>query len=120
MSSRTSERFLLASAALALAGCVVAAATPLAAGASRAFVGSIVASGAVGAVFAGRNLQLYRERGRPSIPAASLTTVFGVWLVVAPLQYDPGAAATAGVQFGGMLVGAFGAYVLVAGLAGSE
>jgi hypothetical protein len=53
----------------------------------------------------------------PSIPAATLTTIFGVWFMVAPLLYDVGFLATAGTQFGGLLVAAFAMYMLVAALA---
>jgi hypothetical protein len=111
------SRFLTASAVVALVGCVVAAATPLVAGASRAFVGSIVSSGLLGLVFAGQNLRLHRARSSPSVPAATLTTIFGGWFMLAPLLYDVGFLATAGTQFGGLLVAAFGLYMLVAALA---
>lgn len=112
------SQFLTAAGVVALVGCVVSTATPLVAGASRAFVGSIVTSGLLGVVFAGQNLRLYRRQSAPSIPAATLTTVFGGWFMLAPLLYDVGFLATAGTQFGGLLVAAFGMYMLVAALAG--
>jgi hypothetical protein len=116
----TPSLFLRGSAAIALVGCLLAAATPLATGASTAFVGSIVTSGVLGVVFAGRNLQLLRDRGRVSLPAATLTLIFGGWFMVAPLLYDVGFLPTGGVQFAGTLIATFAAYVVVAGLAGGE
>jgi hypothetical protein len=119
--SRTqSPRFLVISAALGLVGCLAAAAVPLVAGASAAFTGSIVSSGLLGLVFAGRNLQLLRETGRVSLPAAVLTTIFGGWFMLAPLLYDVGFLSTAGVQSAGMLISTFVLYLVVAGLAGGE
>lgn len=118
MSSMQRSRFLSAAAVIALVGCLLATVTPLVAGASRAFVGSIVTSGLIGVVFAARNLQLYRQRGSPSIAAATLTTVFGGWFMLAPLLYDVGFLATAGTQLAGLLIAAFAAYMFVAGLAG--
>ena len=112
------SRFLRASAVLALLGCLLAAATPLVAGASRAFAGSIATTGVLGAVFAARNLQLYRRRGTPAVPPSVLTTAFGVWFTAAPLLYDVGFLATAGTQSAGLLVAAFGGYTLVAALTG--
>lgn len=112
--------FLSASAVVGLLGCVLATATPLAVGASAAFTGSIATSGVLGVVFAARNVQLLRGNGRVSLPAATLTLIFGVWFMLAPLLYDPGFLATAGVQLAGTLVATFGAYVVVAGLAGGE
>jgi hypothetical protein len=111
------SQFLTAAAVVALVGCVVSTATPVVAGASQAFVGSIVTSGLLGVVFAGQNLRLYRAELSPSIPAATLTTIFGVWFMIAPLLYDVGFLATAGTQFGGLLVAAFAMYMLVAALA---
>jgi hypothetical protein len=117
VSSTHSPAFLRASAVVALLGCVLVTVTPGVAGASRAFLGSIVTSGLLGLVFAGQNLRLYRRQSRPSIPAATLTTIFGGWFMLAPLLYDVGFLATAGTQFGGLLVSAFALYMLVAALA---
>ena len=120
MTDSEPSRFLSAAAAIALLGCVLAAATPPATGASTAFTGSIVTSGVLGIVFAARNLQLLRGRGRVSLPAATLTLIFGVWFMLAPLLYDVGFLATGGVQLAGTLIATFAAYVAVAGLAGGE
>lgn len=120
MSGSEPSAFLSASAVIGLLGCVLAAATPPATGASAAFTGSIVTSGVLGIVFATRNLQLLRGHGRVSLPAATLTLIFGGWFMLAPLLYDPGFLATAGVQLAGTLIATFGAYVVVAGLAGEE
>jgi hypothetical protein len=116
MSSAQSTPFLLASAVVALLGCVVATATPLVAGAGSAFTGSLVTSGLLGVVFAGQNLRLYRANAAPSVAAATLTTIFGGWFMLAPLLYDVGFVATAGTQLGGLLVSAFALYMLVSGL----
>ena len=63
------DRFLLAGGAVGVLGCLLVIATPLAAGASTAFTGSIVTSGLLGLAFAVRNLQLSgapgRSRSRP-------------------------------------------------------
>lgn len=120
MARNHTSQFLTAAAVVALVGCLVSTATPLVAGASRAFVGSIVSSGVLGLVFAGQNLRLYRAQSSPSVPAATLTTVFGGWFMLAPLLYDVGFLATAGTQFGGLLVAAFGMYMLVAAIAGPK
>jgi hypothetical protein len=112
--------FLTASAVVGLVGCILATVTPLATGASTAFTGSIATSGVLGVVFAARSLQLLRGHGRVSLPAATLTLIFGGWFMSAPLLYDPGFLATAGVQLAGTLVATFGAYVVVTGLVGEE
>jgi hypothetical protein len=112
------SRFLSAAAVVGVLGCVAAAATPLAAGASAAFSGSVVTSGVLGVVFAARNIQLLRARGRVSLPPAVLTTLFGGWFMLAPLLYDVGFLSTAGTQLSGLLVATFGAYTVVTGLAG--
>ena len=114
VSSDRSTPFLTASAVVALLGCLLVTATPVVAGASRAFTGSLVTSGLLGVVFAGQNRRLYRRRSTPSMPAATLTTIFGGWFMLAPLIYDVGFVATAGTQLGGLLVSAFALYMLVA------
>lgn len=114
--SEPDESFLTASAGVVVAGTVLATATPLVAGAPSAFLGSIVSSGLLGAVFAVRNFQLFRATAGVGVPAATLSTVFGVWFMTAPLLYDVGALATAGTQFAGLLVAAFATYMLVHGL----
>lgn len=116
MTQTPPSRFLSAAAVICLLGCLVAAASPLIAGASTAFTGSITTSGFLGVVFAGRNAQLYRTTGAVSLPAATLTTIFGGWFMAAPLLYDPGFLATAGTQLAGTLVATFGFYMTVAGL----
>lgn len=120
MTDSEPSSFLSVSAVIALLGCVLAAATPLAVGASAAFSGSVVTSGVLDVVFAARNLQLLRGKGRVSLPAAVLTLIFGVWFMLAPLLYDVGFLATGGVQLAGTLIATFAAYVAVAGLAGGE
>jgi hypothetical protein len=114
------SRFLQASAVVGLLGCVLATVTPLAVDASTAFTGSIVTSGLLGIVFAARNALLFRRRGRVSLPAAVLTTIFGGWFMLAPLLYSPGFLPTAGVQLAGTLVATFGTYMVVAGAVGGE
>ena len=116
MSSNRSTPFLTASAVIALFGCLLATVTPVVAGAGRAFTGSLATSGLLGVVFAGQNLRLYRRRASPSIPAATLTTIFGGWFMLAPLIYDVGFIATAGTQLAGLLVSAFALYLFVAAL----
>jgi hypothetical protein len=117
--SDDSRAFLTVSAVVVVLGTVGATVTPLLAGAPRAFVGSIVTSGLLGLVFALRLVQLYRATGAVPLPAATLSVVFGVWFMAAPLLYDTvpvGFLATAGTQLSGLLVAAFGTYLLVAGL----
>lgn len=119
MSESTAERntsFLTASALVVVVGVLLATVTPLVAGASRAFLGSIVTSGLLGLVFAVRNLQLFRATGAVGVPAATLSVVFGLWFMGAPLLYDVGFLSTAGTQLGGLLVAAFATYMLVHGL----
>jgi hypothetical protein len=114
--------FLTASAALVVVGNLLAVATPVVAAAPRAFVGSIVTSGVVGLVFTVRTLQLLRATGTVPLPAATLSVIFGVWFMGAPLLYDTstvGFVATAGTQFAGLLVAAFATYLFVHGLTAS-
>jgi hypothetical protein len=79
-----------------------------------------VTSGLPGTVFAGRNALLFRRRGTLSLPVTTLTAVFGVWFVLAPLLYDVGLLPTAGTQLAGMLVASFALYMFVSGLADGE
>lgn len=105
------SRFTVASAALALIGCVVAFVGPLALGAQPGIRGSVALSAVVGAVFAGKNALTIGDRGRPEFASAVMATVVGTWLIVAPLQYEgvePPLTAT--TQFAGMLLAAFSAY----------
>lgn len=113
MSTRTDHAFLSASAAAVVLGVAVAAVTPLAAGADAAFRGSIVTSAVLGLVFGGQHLRRFRRDGRPHLPGAVVSTVFGGWFMAAPLLYDVGFLATAGVQFAGLVVAAFGGYLTV-------
>jgi len=92
--------------------------TPIAAGTSAAFTGSIVTSGLLGTLFAGQNLRLFRRDRVVALAPAALTLVFGVWFMTAPLLYtEVGFLATAGTQFAGLLVAAFAFYMVVARIA---
>lgn len=112
------RRFLRAGAVAAVVGTLLTTVTPIAAGAAAAFTGSVVTSGLLGLVFAGRSLQLFERTGRVDPPAAVLTLVFGLWFMLAPLLYDVGFLATAGTQFGGLVVAAFAAHMSLSGLVG--
>ncbi|MXR43270.1 hypothetical protein GRX01_18265 [Halobaculum sp. WSA2] len=115
---RRDERFLLACAAVATVGCLLATATPIVAGASAAFTGSVVTSGLLGTLFAVQNLRLFRRDRAVALAPAALTVVFGVWFMAAPLLYTTvGFLATAGTQLAGLLVAAFAFYMVVARLA---
>jgi hypothetical protein len=117
-----SRTFLTASAVVVVLGNVLAVATPLVADAPRAFVGSIATSGLLGLVFTVRGLQLFRATGAVPLPATTLSVIFGVWFMGAPLLYDTarvGFVATAGTQFAGLLVAAFATYLFVHGLTAS-
>ena len=105
------SRFTVASAVLALIGCVVAFVGPLVLGANPGIRGSVTLSAVVGAVFAGKNALTIRDRERPRFAAAVLATAVGTWLIIAPLQYeDVSAPLIATTQFAGMLLAAFSAY----------
>jgi|GEM_PF-666159 phosphate/sulfate permease len=113
------SRFTVASAVVALLGCVVAFVGPLALGAQPGIRGSVTLSAVVGAVFAGKNFLTIRERGVPSFAAGVMATVLGLWLIVAPLQYETvGAPLTALTQFGGMCLAAFSAYTALVAVEG--
>jgi len=72
---------------------------------------TLLASSAVGTVFALQHVRVVEADGRVRPAPAILTAAFGVWFVVAPLQYgDAGVLGTALSQAGGLVVGAFGAY----------
>ena len=111
--------FLRVATLICVAGCLGAAVTPIVAGASAAYTGSITTSGVLGVVFAGRGVQLYRATESVSLPAAVLTTIFGGWFMAAPLLYDVGFIATAGTQLSGTVVATFGLYTVIAGLTDS-
>lgn len=113
------SRFTVASAVVALLGCVVAFVAPLVLGAQPGIRGSVTLSAVVGAVFAGKNFRTIRDRGVPSFAAGVMATVLGLWLIVAPLQYDMvGAPLTALTQFGGMCLAAFSAYTALVAVEG--
>lgn len=117
--SEPSRAFLTLSAAGIVVGNLLAIAAPLLGAPPRAFVGSVVTSGVFGLVFTVRTLQLLRATGSVPLPAATLSTVFGGWFMIAPLLYGTGTVgfvATAGTQFGGLVTSAFGAYLVVAGV----
>lgn len=78
---RRDERFLLSCAVAAVAGCLVATVTPLIAGTSAAFTGSLVTSGVLGALLAARNLRLFRRNRAVALATAVLTAVFGIWSI---------------------------------------
>jgi hypothetical protein len=118
MSQRRGAGLLSAAAVVGVVGTVLATITPLVGGAPQAFVGSVVTSGLVGLVFAGQNALTYVRHDVVSLPAATLTTIFGGWFMIAPLVYDVGFIATAGTQLAGLLVAAFALYMVVADLAG--
>ena len=107
------EGFLLGSAVVALAGCLLATITPLAVSAPTALVGSVGSSGLLGIVFAAQNLRLFRRDGIVALAPAALTTTFGVWSMAAPLLYSVGFVATAGTQLAGLLTAVFATYMTV-------
>lgn len=113
------SRFTVASAIVALLGCLIAFVGPLALNAQPGIRGSVTLSAVVGAVFAGKNALTIRERGVPSFAAGVMATVLGLWLIVAPLQYESvGAPLTALTQFGGMCLAAFSAYTALVAVEG--
>lgn len=119
-STRDDRAFLSAAAVIAAGGCLLAAVTPFVAGASVAFRGSISTSGIVGLVFAVQHARRLRRDGQPHLPGAAITTVFGIWFMAAPLVYDVGFLATAGVQLAGLLTAAFAGYLAVDALPGVD
>ncbi len=115
---RRDERFLLSCAVAAVLGCLVATVTPMIAGTSAAFTGSLVTSGVLGTLFAAQNLRLFRRDRAIALAPAALTVVFGIWFMTAPLLYTGvGFLATAGTQFAGLLVAAFAFYMVIARVA---
>lgn len=116
MSERADTPFLTVSLVVVASGILIAILTPIVAGAGSAFRGSIVASGLVSLVFALQHLRRYRWDGRPRLPEAAVTMVFGGWFITAPLLYDVGFVATAGIQFAGLLVASFSGYLTLAAI----
>jgi len=115
----TPSRFTVASAVVALLGCLIAFVGPLALGAGPGIRGSVTLSAVVGAVFAGKNFLTIRRVNRPSLAAGVMATVLGLWLIVAPLQYESVVPAlTAVTQFGGMCLAAFSAYTALVAVEG--
>lgn len=110
-------QFTLAAGAVALLGCLLAVAAPYLGDAPASFRGSLTAAGLVGTVFAAQQLRLIREEGRPRLPAATITMLFGLSFLVAPLLYsEVGFVVTAVAQSAGLLTAAFGGYTAVEGL----
>jgi hypothetical protein len=109
--------FLTVAAAIAVVGCLAATVTPIAVGASAAYTGSTVTSGLLGTVFAVQNMRLFRRDGTVALAPSVLTVLFGLWFLLAPLQYDVGLLATAGSQLAGLLVATFAGYMAVSSLA---
>jgi len=107
--------FLTVAAAIAVVGCLAATVTPIAVGASAAYTGSTVTSGLLGTVFAVQNMRLFRRDGTVALAPSVLTVLFGLWFLLAPLQYD--VLATAGSQLAGLLVATFAGYMAVSSLA---
>jgi hypothetical protein len=113
----TDHRFDLAAAAVSTLAMVVAFAgvflSPV-----DAFRGSITTSALVGFVFAAYNLQSVRATGVPRFATSVVVTVFGLWFVAGPLTYDPQSfAATATVQFSGLVAAAFAGHLALDALA---
>jgi len=102
----TPSRFTVASAVVALLGCLIAFVGPLALGAGPGIRGSVTLSAVVGAVFAGKNFLTIRRVNRPSLAAGVMATVLGLWLIVAV------------TQFGGMCLAAFSAYTALVAVEG--
>ena len=104
------SRFTLAAAVLALLACPLAIIAPFALNVPPGPRGGISLSGLVGGIFAGYNVYAVWRSGRPHFAAAVMATVFGVWLILAPLQYDVDAPMIATTQFAGMVLASFGGF----------
>jgi hypothetical protein len=110
-------RFTTGASVVATVSLPLAGVSPLFLGGSRAFVGSALAVGLVGTVFAAYNTFSVRRYGQPRLAAALLATVFGVWTTVSPLVYGAtGVVLVAAVQSFGMLAAAFAGYTTVEAL----
>jgi hypothetical protein len=110
-------RFTSVASAIALTSVLLGGFGPAAVGAERALAASLAVSAVVGAVFAAYNVYSVREYGQPRLAAAFLTTVFGLWLVAAPILYDAsGFAVLATAQGFGTLVASFGGYTAIEAL----
>jgi hypothetical protein len=110
-------RFTTAASVVATVSMPLAGLSPLVLGGPRAFVGSMLAVGLVGTVFAGYNTFSVRRYGQPRLAAALLATLFGLWATLAPLVYDiAGTAVVAAVQSFGMLTAAFAGYTSIEAL----
>jgi len=120
-SRRRVDPFLTGAVWVTVLGCLVATAVPGLLSDSPAFRGSLTFSGLVSVSFALQNVRTFLESSRPELPASLVTTVFGVWFVVAPLRYaQAGAAATATAQAAGLIVAAFAGYCAVVALIDSR
>jgi hypothetical protein len=107
----TAKRFDLAAAAVSTLA-MVAAFVGVFLSPVEAFRGSITASALVGFIFAAYNLQTVRTTGAPRFATSVVVTVFGLWFVAGPLTYDPQSfAATAAVQFSGLVAAAFAGHL---------
>jgi len=118
---RRVDPFVTGAAWFALLGCLVTTVVPPVLTDVAAFRGSLAVSGLVSLAFAGQTVRSLTASGRPELPASAVTTVFGLWFVVAPLRYgEPGLYATAAAQAAGVLVAAFAGYLTLAGLVGDR
>jgi hypothetical protein len=105
------DPFTRAAAVAALIGCVGVLAGSLLLVDAAVFRRTLLASSVVATVFALQHVRCIEADDRVRPAPAILTAAFGVWFVVAPLQYgDAGVAGTALSQAGGLIVGAFGTY----------
>lgn len=120
MSTRSNETFVAVSVALVAIGTLAAGVLPFIGDATPAFRGSLSASALVGLVFALHHARQFTTTGRPHLPSAVISTGMGGWFVVAPVLYDVGFVATAGVQFPGLVVTAFGGYLVIDALSGGS
>lgn len=110
-------RFTSIASVVALASVVLGGLGPAVVGAERGLAASLAVSGLVGGVFAAYNVYSVREYGQPRLAAAFLTTIFGLWLVAAPIIYGASGFAVLAIPQGfGMLAASFGGYTAIEAL----
>lgn len=108
-----STRFTEATSGLAVVAAALGGVAPFLVLGRTTFSASILGVGVLATVFAGYNLLAVRRSGRPRLAAALLATLFGVWMLVAPLAYGVEGVAVGAVQTFGLVLAAFAGYATV-------
>lgn len=108
-----STRFTAAASLLAVVGAVGGGLAPFLVLGRTTFSASILGVGALAAVFAGYNALSVLRDGQIRLAAVVMATLFGAWMLAAPLAYGVEGVAVGAVQTFGLVLAAFAGYLAV-------